>query len=96
MHRRSDEARADLLDIWIHLHDKAGELVADSQIDAITERFLLLAEFPYLGRARDADLAPGRRSYVVGDHLIVYRVDDGDIVIPRVLHGRRDMRHSLD
>jgi hypothetical protein len=34
--------------------------VATRLVDSITERFSLLARFPYLGRARDEDFGAGR------------------------------------
>ncbi len=56
---------------------------------ALTERFHLLSRYPLLGRHRE-DLG-GRRSFAVGDYVILYRVDDGDVAILRVIHGRRDI-----
>ena len=57
----------------------------------LTQRFDLLGEYPYLGRARDQDLGPGRRSHAVGEYIIIYRVEDGDALILRVVHGRREL-----
>jgi plasmid stabilization system protein ParE len=31
------------------------------------------------------------RSHPAGDYLIFYRIDRAGIIIPRVLHGRRDI-----
>jgi toxin ParE1/3/4 len=60
-------------------------------VESITERFDLLAANPYLGRARDDDLGPGRRSFPVGRHIVVYRVSGPDVLILRVAHSRRDI-----
>jgi toxin ParE1/3/4 len=76
------------------LRGRGSEAVADQQIDAITERFLLLANHPHLGRARD-DLGSVRRSFPVGPYVIVYRVVNGDVRILRVVHGRRDLSALL-
>jgi toxin ParE1/3/4 len=59
-------------------------------IDSITDRFFLLSSFPYAGRARD-DFGIGSRSFTSGDYLIVYCVEDQDVLILRVVHGKRDM-----
>ena len=58
--------------------------------DSLIERFGLLAQHPYLGRTRD-DLQPGVRSLAVGDYLIIYRVDNADVLILRVLRGNRNL-----
>jgi toxin ParE1/3/4 len=59
--------------------------------DSITRRFFQLARHPYLGRARDDDFGPGSRSFPVGDYVIVYCIDHQDVLILRVVHGRRDI-----
>ena len=57
------EAEADLDDIWLYTAKESGSRhVATRLMDAITSRFLFLARFPYLGRARDEDFGAGSRS----------------------------------
>jgi plasmid stabilization system protein ParE len=51
----------------------------------------VLASLPYLGRCRDEDFGPGSRSFAVGDYVIVYGVEVGEVLILRVVHGRRDL-----
>ena len=65
--------------------------IADRLIDAITNRFFLLATHPNLGRARDEDLRPGLRSFPVGEYIIIYRIESQDVVILRVLRGSRNI-----
>ena len=92
-HRLAPEAEADLDDIWYYTATESGGIeIADRIIDSITERFLLLATHPHLGRRRDEDLRQGLRSFMVGAYLILYRVDAEDVLIPRVIHGRRDIQ----
>jgi toxin ParE1/3/4 len=92
VHRLAPRARADLDAIWEYLaRESRSEALADQQIDSITERFDLLARHPLLGRARDDDMGSGRRSFPVGQHVIVYRIVGGDVSILRVVHGRRDL-----
>jgi plasmid stabilization system protein ParE len=47
--------------------------IADRLIDAITDRFFLLGNHPYVGRLRD-NLRPGLRSFPVGQYVIIYRI----------------------
>ena len=65
--------------------------VADRLIDSITERFFLLARYPNIGRTRDQDLRAGLRSFPTGNYLIIYRVEEEDVLILRVLHGRSNI-----
>ena len=64
-------------------------------MEAITERFWLLARHPFLGRARDEDMRPGLRSFPADDYLIIHRIEENDVVlILHVVHGSRDF-HAL-
>jgi toxin ParE1/3/4 len=91
-HRRTPQADSDLDDIWYYVATKSGSLdVADRFIDSITDRFFLLASHPNLGRARDEDLRPGLRSFPVGKYVIIYRIQDEDVLILRVLRGSRNI-----
>jgi len=53
-HRLSPRASSDLDDIWNYRADESGnERIADRFIDTLTERFVMLARTPHLGRRRD-------------------------------------------
>ena len=91
-HRVAPQAEADLDDIWLYVAKESGSMdVATRRIDAITRRFFFLASFPYVGRARDEDFGAGSRSAAVGEYVIVYCVEGPDVLILRVVHGRRDL-----
>jgi len=91
-HRRSLLADSDLDDIWYYVASQSGSTdIADRLIASITDRFLLLASHPNLGRARDEDLRPGLRTFPVGEYVILYRIEDEDVVILRVLRGSRNI-----
>jgi len=90
-HRLTSRAIADLDAIWLYVATiSTSTETADRLIDAFTERFLLLARFPRIGRLR-GELREGLRSFPVGEYVIFYRVDGEDVVILHVLHGRRDI-----
>ncbi len=90
-HRLAPQAEADLEDIAYYTFVESGSVdVADRFIDSLTERFLLLADYPYAGRRRD-DLQLGIRGFPVGEYVILYRVKDADVVIVRVVRGSRDL-----
>ncbi|HVP50065.1 MAG TPA: type II toxin-antitoxin system RelE/ParE family toxin [Candidatus Bathyarchaeia archaeon] len=66
-HRLAPRAEADLDDIWYYVANDSGSVdTANRLIDTITERFLALASFPYLGRSREDESGSGFRSLAVG------------------------------
>jgi toxin ParE1/3/4 len=95
-HRLAPEAEAELDDIWNYVAKESGSIeIADRLIDSITERFYLLAQYPHIGRARDADLRAGLRSFAVGQYVIIYRFDRKDVSILHVFRGSRDIEAQL-
>ena len=87
-YRLSTLAEHDLEEIWAYVAEDASPATADRLIDAIFDQFELLVEQPRLGRNRP-EFGEGVRSFVVESYVIYYR-DEGDLLIARVLHGRRD------
>lgn len=76
-HRVSEQAAADLDDIWHYIAKEGGSLeIASRVIDSVTDTFVLLARQAYLGRSRDDDFGAGSRSLTVGEYVIVYRIED--------------------
>jgi len=75
----------------ITLPQVAAASTLRSLIDSITDRFFLLASYPNIGRASDEDLRPDLRSFPVGEYVIIYRIQDGDALILRVLRGSRNI-----
>lgn len=91
-HRVAPEAEADLDDIWWYIARGSGSVeIADRFTELLTDRFYLLANNPYIGRRRDDDLRPGLRSFPVRDYIILYKIEDNDVSILRVLRGSRDI-----
>lgn len=95
-HLLSPEVEAELDDIWYYIASESGSIdIADRFIDSLTDRFYLIATNPYIGRRRDADLRPGLRSFTVGEYVILYRIDDGDVLILHLVRGSRDLQALL-
>jgi toxin ParE1/3/4 len=91
--RLSPEAEAELDGIWIHIARESGSVdTATRVLESITERFWLLARYPYMGRRRDDDLRPGLRSFTADEYVIIHRIVEDDVVlILHVVHGSRDI-----
>jgi toxin ParE1/3/4 len=95
-HIRSPQADSDLESIWYYVASEIDNVeIADRLIDSITDRFLLLTKYPNIGRRRDDDLRPGLRSFPVGEYIIIYRFQDRDVLILRVLRGSRNVQALL-
>ena len=91
-HRVAPEAEDELDNIWYRVAKESGSIeIADRFIESITERFYLLASHPHIGRHRDEDLRPGLRSFPVGEYVIIYRVEENDVLILQVFPGSRDI-----
>jgi toxin ParE1/3/4 len=95
-HRRTPLADSDPDDIWYYAATSTGSTdAADRMIDSITDRFISLGKNPFMGRRRDEDLRPGLRSFPVGEYIILYRVEEEDVVILRVIRGSRNLTHIV-
>jgi len=96
-HSVSPQAESDLDDIWLYVAKQSGSMdVASRQIDSLADRFLFLARFPRAGRVRDLELGKGLRSFPVGEYVIVYCVEGDDVLILRVVHGRRELERLFE
>jgi toxin ParE1/3/4 len=95
-HRVTPEAEADLDDIWCYIARKSSSLeIADRFTEFLSDHFYLLSNHPYIGRRRDEELRPGLRSFPVRDYIIIYRIEDEDALILRVLRGSRNIEALL-
>ena len=91
---QTPRALADLDDIWMHIA-LDNPAAADRLIDKIGGRNGKLAEHPRLGPARP-EIAPNARMLVIGDYLVLYRVNANDVNIVRVIHGARQLAGLFD
>jgi toxin ParE1/3/4 len=87
-YRLSALAELDLDEIWAYVAEDASAATADRLVDALVERFEVLAEQPRMGRIRP-EFGEGVRSFAVENYVIYYR-HEGAVLVARVLHGRRD------
>jgi len=87
-YRLSELAEHDLLETWLYVAADASVERADRLLEAIGQRFELLAEHPRMGRRRP-EFGPDVRSFAVQKHVIYYRPEK-ELLIARVFHGSRD------
>ena len=86
-------ARRDLQEIHDYIAED-NEVAAERVVESLETRCRALVDMPNVGRKRE-ELAPGLRSVVEGNYLILYRGSASGIYIARVLHTKRDMEHVL-
>ncbi len=92
VHRVAPEAEAELDGVWYYIAKASGSIeIADRVIDSLTNRFFLLARYPHIGRRRDEDLRSGLRSFLAGEYVIIYRIEDEDVLILHVIRASRDV-----
>jgi toxin ParE1/3/4 len=79
--------------IWDYIARESGSIdIATRAVERVTERFWLLARYPYMGRRRDEDLRPGLRSLAADEYVVIYRIVEDAVLILHVVHGSRDLR----
>lgn len=91
--KRSRQAREDLADIRAWTIKRFGKEQWPIYRERITETLSLIAFNPEIGVSVD-DIAPGLLRYHMrqpkGRHYIYYVVQDGAIIIVRLIHDARD------
>jgi toxin ParE1/3/4 len=87
--RLSPKARQDLIDILRYTAETWGKnqmMVYRAKID---EALRLIGGNSQIGRHRD-DLPGTHRSFLVGSHVIIYRVEKDHVGVARILHQRME------
>ena len=86
----SPKARQDFIEILRYTGETWGQPQLLAYRDKVNEALQAIGRNPHLGHAR-ADLPPTHRGYLVGSHIIVYRIDANSIGVARILHQRMSM-----
>jgi len=82
-------ARSDILEIHAYLSEHSS-IAADRALARFSERFNELCDFPLLGPDR-SELRASLRGLIIDGYVAFYIVESDQIVIVRVLDGRRDI-----
>lgn len=92
-YRLTRDARADLDDIWDYTAKTWAEDQAEVYNSKLVETFARAVASPLTGRDRSS-MVQDMRSLTSGRHVVFYRRLDGEVVILRIVHQRRDMRRT--
>ena len=87
-------ARADLRDIWRNTAERWSVRQAEAYSRALVAFFDILAEEPGMARER-LDLNPSVRIHPYKSHLVIFRADDTQLEVLRVLHARSNWQALL-
>ena len=90
----SPRAQADLEDIWDYTAARWSEGQAERYIRDLWQAIETVAHDPRKGRACDG-IRPGYRKYLVGVHVLFYRMFNDGVEIVRILHQRMDFDKHL-
>lgn len=86
---RRPQARLDLIEIWSYIADD-NEAAADRMLDRFDQTLRMLSDQPLAGRERP-ELAPGLRSFPVGNYVLFYLPLPNGIDLVRVRSGYMDI-----
>lgn len=89
MTKFSRRARTDIRDIWSYTLDHWGRGQAEVYLGLIEAAVDTIVGDPKLGLPC-AEVRRGYRKYLVGSHVLFYRIKGKTIFIGRVLHQRMD------
>ena len=86
-YRLSRMAESDLLQIATYTLNRWGQDQAVNYVDGLDACCRQLLKNPELGRACD-HVRPGLRRMEFGGHVLFYRIEEGGIIVSRILHQR--------
>ncbi|MBK1634375.1 MULTISPECIES: type II toxin-antitoxin system RelE/ParE family toxin [Rhodovulum] len=93
-YRLTPAARNDLEDIWLYTAKRWSMVQADRYTDILEDTFDRLLFMPEMARERP-EFDPPVRIHPSAEHLIIYRIEEGRLVILRILGAGQDWQAIL-
>jgi toxin ParE1/3/4 len=90
----SRRAKADVRVIWNYTVEHWGLNQAEIYLGLIEAAVDSIANDPNTGRPCD-EVRPGHRRYLVGSHVLFYRMKANRVFVVRILHQRMDVERHL-
>jgi toxin ParE1/3/4 len=90
----SPRAQADLDEIWDYTAETWGIDQAERYIRLLQHGIEAVAADPRRGSPCD-DIRAGYRKYLVGSHILFYRITSEAIDVVRILHSRTELKRHL-
>ena len=92
--RLSFRARADLVHIFDYGRKEFGELIASNYLRKIQHILSLIEHQPQMAPLHP-ELGEAMRLHPVGSHVVVYEIEDQQIVVIRILRGEQNWSEHL-
>lgn len=89
------QAEEDLAAIWRYSAETWSPDQADLYIGSLIQTIGTLVTMPALARERK-EFSPPVRIHPVAEHLIIYLIEDDQLVVVRILGSRRNWRALLE
>ncbi len=93
-YKLSPAAQSDVADIWDYTAEKWGLDQAEASVRQIKRAVQAVAADHGLGRSCD-EIRPGYWKYMVGSHVLFYRIDRDGIDVVRILHAHMNFECHL-
>lgn len=93
-YRLSPAAQSDVADIWNYTAEKWGIDQAEAYVRRVKRAVQAIAADYQFGRACE-EIRSGYWKYLVGSHVLFYRIDLDGIDVVRILHSRMDFERHL-
>jgi toxin ParE1/3/4 len=90
----SRKSKADLDSIWDYTCQRWSRDQANTYLAGLRSALDLLAEQPQLARLRQ-EFSPALRVHPYRSHLVIFAVDETELHVIRVVHGRSDWEAAL-
>ena len=88
------KARQDFIDILRYTGETWGQPQLLTYRDKINDALQVISQNPQLGHGR-SDLPATHLAYLVGSHVIVYRVGSDSLGVVRILHQRMSLARRV-
>jgi toxin ParE1/3/4 len=88
-------ARQDLTNIWHYTADQWGMGQADSYVGNIERELARALAHPAIGSPVEG-LPHAYRKLTCGKHRVIYRYNDAELIVVRIIHERQDVPSEFD
>ena len=88
-------ARAELASVWRYTAAQWGTEQADRYVGDIVRQIELITEFPEMG-SHAKGLDDRYRKVRSGYHRVIYRIEEDEVVVVRVLHFKQDVPDEIE
>ena len=92
--RLTPQAQSDLDGIWAYTAKQWSLDQAEVYMRTLDATFRLLAQHPGMGRGID-DIREGYFKFPAASHILIFRVEKGQVEIVRILHKSSDVETQL-